>query len=121
GVGTAAVQLAAAAGARVLGTSRTAWKLERARDLGLDVGIDTSRDDLVDAVMRATGDTGVDAVVDLVGGEVFVLCLRALARGGRIALIGLVAGARADVELRLILAKRATIRGATMRARGLDE
>lgn len=121
GVGTAAVQLGVAAGARVLGTSRTPWKLERARELGLDVGIDSAHEDVVEGVLRATDGAGTETVLDLVGGPWFGMSLRALAYGGRIALIGLVAGARAEVELRLILSKRAAIRGATMRPRGLDE
>lgn len=121
GVGTAGVQLGRRAGARVIGTSRSAWKLERAAALGLDVAIDSSTEDVAEAVLRATAGAGVDAVLDLVGGGYFGASLRALATGGRIALIGLVAGARAEVELRQILTKRATIRGATMRPRPIGE
>jgi putative PIG3 family NAD(P)H quinone oxidoreductase len=121
GVGAAAVQLGAAAGARVLGTSRSEWKLERARALGLTTPIDASVENLVDAVLRATDGAGADAVLDLVGGSYFGASLRSLAHGGRVALIGLVAGARTEVELRTILARRLTIRGATMRARSLEE
>src|SRR5690606_15674077 len=71
GVGTSAVQIGKAAGARVLGTSRTPWKLERAADLGLEVGIDSARENVVDAVMAATEGAGVAAVLDLVGGAGF--------------------------------------------------
>ncbi len=68
GVGTAGLQLAKLAGATVFGTSRSAWKLERAAELGLDLGIDTSTEDFGDAVRRKTDGAGVHAVLDLVGG-----------------------------------------------------
>ena len=121
GVGTAALQIAKAVGARVIGTQRTQWKLDRALELGLDVAIDSSSGDFVEEVMRHTERRGVDGVLDLVGGDVLGQSLRCLAVRGRIMLVGLVAGARHDLDLRLMLNRRATITGTVLRARSHDE
>jgi putative PIG3 family NAD(P)H quinone oxidoreductase len=121
GVGTAALQLAPAAGARVLGTARSAWKLERASSLGLDVAIDTSREAFPDAVKRATDGAGVDVVLDLVGGDYLPASIEAAARRARIVLVGLVAGPTATLNLRQLLTKRIELRGTVMRARSLPE
>ena len=69
GVGTAGLQLAKAAGVTVFGTSRSAWKLERAAELGLDLAIDTSKEDFSEVVSRETEGEGVNAILDLVGGS----------------------------------------------------
>jgi NADPH2:quinone reductase len=119
GVGTAALQLARACGATVVGTSRTASKLAAARGLGLEHAIDASSPDWPDQVLAATG--GVDAVVDLVGGAYFAGNLRVLAPRGRLCVVGLVAGARAEIDLGLLLAKRLQIVGTVLRARPLEE
>jgi NADPH:quinone reductase len=122
GVGTAALLLAKRAGARVIGTQRSAWKLERARALGLDVAIDTSvTDDFAGTVLRETNGRGADGVLDLVGGPFLAGDLAALATTGRIVIVGLVAGARHELDLRLLLRKRATIIGTVLRARSLEE
>jgi NADPH:quinone reductase len=121
GVGTAGLQLARAAGARVIGTQRSAWKLERALELGLDVAVDTSTSDFVEAAMRDTSGRGVDGVMDLVGGDFLGGDLRALAVRGRIMLVGLVAGATHELDMRLLLGRRATITGTVLRARSLGE
>jgi NADPH:quinone reductase len=121
GVGTAALQLAHAAGARTIGTQRSRWKLDKAMALGLDVAIDTSAEDFVDVVIHETDSRGVEGVLDLVGGAYVGGDLRALAVRGRILLVGLVAGARHDLDLRLLLRKRATITGTVLRARSLPE
>ena len=90
GVGTAAVQLARAAGAFVYGTSRTADKLERLRELGLHEGILLGEDInvLVAATQKLTDGAGVDVVVDLVGGAYFTANIEALALRGRIVCVG---------------------------------
>ena len=121
GVGTAALQLAKASGARVFGTSRSAAKLERARALGLEVGIDTSREDFAEVVRRQTGGAGVDLVLDLVGGPVLGGNLLALARGGRMIVVGLTGGRSAPLDLGAVLNKRLTIVGTVMRARTVEE
>lgn len=121
GVGTAALQLARAAGARTLGTSRTADKLRRARGLGLDTPIDTSLPEWPDAVRAATEGEGVDAVLDLVGGPVLEATLPLLAMQGRVALVGTVAGSRVEADLGLLLGRRARLVGTVLRARPPEE
>jgi putative PIG3 family NAD(P)H quinone oxidoreductase len=121
GVGTAAVQLAHAAGCTVFGTSRTAAKLEQASALGLDHGIDVSRLDFVQAVRAGTGGCGVDVVIDLVGASVLAGNLGALANRGRLVLVGLLGGTVASLDLNLMLRKRLAVVGTTLRARPLEQ
>jgi NADPH:quinone reductase len=121
GVGTAALQLAKAAGARVMGTQRSRWKLEKATALGLDVAINTSAEDFVEAVLKATNGRGVDGVLDLVGGDYLGGDIAALAEKGRVLLVGLVAGAKHTLDLRAVLNRRATIIGTVLRARSQME
>jgi putative PIG3 family NAD(P)H quinone oxidoreductase len=121
GVGTAALQLAKSAGAIVFGTSRSEWKLERACDFGLDVLIDTSRQDFVEMVRQATDGEGVHAILDLVGGPYLAGSLASLAVKGRLILVGLTAGRTADVDLGLVLQQRLRIVGTSLRYRPLEE
>ena len=121
GVGTAALQLTRARGARAIGTSRTPAKLERATALGLDAAIDVSAEPLVPAVRRSTGGSGANAALDLVGGPDFGATLESLALRGRVVLIGLTAGSRADVDLGIVLRQRLRIIGTVLRSRGLEE
>lgn len=121
GVGTAALQLARAAGAMTIGTSRTAEKLRRAEELGLDVGVDTSREDLAEALTQATYGSGVHAVLDLVGGTMLETSLRGLALGGRVVVVGTLGGSKAEIDLSLLLRRRIRIAGTVMRSRPLEE
>ncbi len=121
GVGTAAVQIAHVMGCSVLGTSRTAAKLEAARPLGLDHGINSAVSDLATAVRAATKGRGVDVVIDLIGGSALAGNLAALGHQGRLVLVGLLGGAAAPLDLSVILRKRLTIVGTTLRARPLEE
>jgi putative PIG3 family NAD(P)H quinone oxidoreductase len=121
GVGTAAVQLARAAGVTVFGTSRSAWKLARAADLGLDIGIDSSQDGWPARLDAATERKGVNAILDLLGGSYLTDSLRALAPRGRLILVGLTAGRRAELDLGTILNKRLRIVGTVLRSRPLEE
>jgi NADPH2:quinone reductase len=120
GVGTAALQLAHAAGAVTIGTSRSSDKLDRARAFGLDHPIDSS-DDWAPLVEAAVGASAVHAVVDLVGGEYLGGDLRVLRPRGRIVVVGLTGGRRASMDLGLLLAKRATVIGTVLRSRPLEE
>jgi NADPH:quinone reductase len=120
GVGTAVVQLAKMRGAQSIGTTRTPWKLERAEELGLDVGIDSTNEELVPAVLNATGQ-GAQTAVDLIGGALFPQTLDALARRGRLILVGLTAGRRAELDLGVLLGKRLRIEGTVLRSRSDDE
>jgi putative PIG3 family NAD(P)H quinone oxidoreductase len=121
GVGTAGLQIARMAGARVIGTARTAGKLEQAKRLGLDVGIDASRGDWAAQVESAIGVGGVHALMDLVGGNYLEGNLRVLALRGRIVVVGLTAGASAQFNMGVLLRKRLTIVGTVLRARPLEE
>lgn len=121
GVGTAALQLARVAGATVYGTSRSAWKLERARELGLDVSIDVSREAFAETVLEKTGGRGIEAVLDLVGGAYLAGNLECLAMKGRIVVVGLTAGRSAEIDLGTVLRKRLTIFGTSLRTRPPEE
>ena len=120
GVGTAALQIARAIGARAVGTARTAAKLERARDLGLEVGVVAAEATFADRVLEAVPG-GVDVVLDLVGGAYVAESLKCLASRGRLVAVGLMAGRRAELDLGLLLHKRATLVGTVLRARPLEE
>ncbi len=120
GVGTAAVQLARRAGARVLGTSRTPEKLERAREVGLEEGV------LADAawperVLERTDGRGVDVILDLVGGPYLEGNQRVIAERGRHIVVGVPGGSDATISLRGLMGRRASIRGTVLRARPLAE
>ena len=121
GVGTAALQIAKVAGARVIGTSRSPDKLSRAKQLGLDTGIDSSRGNWANEIETAVGEQRVNAIVDLVGGNYLDGNLRVLALKGRIVLVGLTAGAVTQFHMGTLLRKRLTIVGTVLRARQLEE
>ena len=121
GVGTAALQIARVAGARVVGTARSAGKLERAKQLGLDFGIDASRGEWAAQVEAAIGAERVQALVDLVGGNYLEGNMRVLSLRGRIVVVGLTAGATAPFNMGVLLRKRLTIVGTSLRGRPLEE
>jgi putative PIG3 family NAD(P)H quinone oxidoreductase len=121
GVGTAALQLARALSARTLGTARTAAKLARARPLGLDGGIVPEASGAFAARGAATGGRGVDVILELVGGGYLAEDLACAAPRARIVLVGLMAGARAELDLGLVLRKRLRVFGTVLRSRPLEE
>lgn len=121
GVGTAALQLAKAHGARVIGTQRSPDKLQQATSLGLDLAVDTTSADFADVVMEATTGHGADGILDLVGGPYLDGNLRCVAVRGRILLVGLVAGAKHELDMRRMLNRRVTMIGTVLRARSLQE
>ena len=122
GVGVAAIQIAKLLGASlVIGTAGSAAKLERATALGLDLGVNYHEADFAEAVLDATGGQGVDVVLDVIGADYWERNLRALARQGRMVLVGLMSGASADANLGQFLAKRLQVRGTTLRARPLEQ
>jgi NADPH2:quinone reductase len=116
GVGTAAAQIAKRIGATVLGTSRQQPKLARAREYGLDVGIDTSAAGFRDAVGEP-----VNVIIDVLGGPALADNLAVLAPRGRLVLLGFLQGNRAEVSLEPVLRKRLEIIGSVMRTRSLAE
>jgi NADPH:quinone reductase-like Zn-dependent oxidoreductase len=121
GVGTAGLQIARATGARVVGTARSADKLERAKNLGLDVAVDSSRGDWAAQVEAAIGAERVDALLDLVGGNYLEGNLRVLTMRGRMVVVGLTGGASAPFNMSVLLRKRLTIVGTMLRSRPLEE
>lgn len=121
GVGLAALQIAKVKGATVIGTSRTADKLVKCNDFGLDHGITTSELNFADDVKEKTGGKGVDVILDLVGAAYFEQNLASLAMKGRLILVGLTSGRTAEFNLGLALQKRARIIGTMLRGRPNDE
>ena len=122
GVGLAAVQLAKAKGALVIGTSRTAEKLEKCKEFGLDHAVVVhDANDFAEKVVSITEGMGVNVILDLVGGAYFSENLRSLALKGRLMLVGLTAGSKAEFDLGLALSKRLTITGTVLRARPSKE
>ncbi|NUP08516.1 MAG: NAD(P)H-quinone oxidoreductase [Polyangiaceae bacterium] len=122
GVGTAGLQIAKALGCHVTGTSRTRDKLVRAKELGLDEGIFVERvEGLADALRGAERAATYDVVLDLVGGGYVPATLSVMCNKGRLVLVGLTAGAQANVDLGAILVKRLTIIGTVLRSRPLEE
>ncbi len=121
GVGTAAVQIVKVMGARTIGTSRTKEKLDQAKALGLDDGIVVKDAKFADEVMKLTGGKGVDLVLELTGGSYVEEDIACLAPQGRLIVVGLVAGSKANVNLGKVLSNRLQIKGTTMRRRPLEE
>lgn len=121
GVGSFAVQLAAALGARVLATARDEPRCERVRSLGADVAVPYADDDVATVVLESTGGSGVDVALDVLGAGGLDSNLRSLATGGRLVIIGLQRGARGEIDLGRVLARRLTIVGTTLRSRPLAE
>jgi putative PIG3 family NAD(P)H quinone oxidoreductase len=126
GVGLAAVQLVRALGGVPIGTARSEDKLNAARALGLEHGVVPARGDggapgFANAVLAATDGCGADVVLDLVGGSYVGEGVRALAPGGRLVLIGLLAGRTTELDLARVLTRRLQITGTVLRSRSLVE
>ncbi|TDE07899.1 NAD(P)H-quinone oxidoreductase [Jiangella asiatica] len=117
GIGTAAIQIAAARGARVAVTAGSPEKLARCAELGASILIDYREDDFVDAVRAATGGRGADVVLDIVGAKYLARNLDVLARDGRLAVIGLQGGRTAELDLSAMMDKRVHITGSRLRPR----
>jgi len=121
GIGTFAIQLAHTLGVRVLTTAGTPDKCARAIALGAELAIDYRRDDFVAAVHSHTDGVGVDVILDVVGGEYLGRNLEALAPDGRLVILAMQRGRRAELDLALLMAKRATVYSAGLRARPLSQ
>ena len=122
GVGVAALQAAKAMGAKVIGTSGSAEKLSKLKDLGLDVALRTRGPDFSHSVLEATGGQGVNLIVNTVGGSVFAECIKSLAFQGRLAIVGYVDGKlHADVDLEAVHSKRLRIFGVSNKLRGAEQ
>ncbi len=117
GIGTTAIQLATAWGAKVFATAGTPEKARICEKLGAVRGIDYHHEDFVEVVKRETAGQGVNVILDIVAGSYVSRNLEAAALDGRIVVIALLGGPRADVKMHLILIKRLTLTGSTLRAR----
>jgi NADPH2:quinone reductase len=118
GIGVTAIQMARAAGARVFATARSAEKAARARDIGAELAVDSSRGDWADAVKSAGP---VDVVLDMVGADYFARNVDVLAVEGRLVVIAVLTGALVELNLLALMMKRLTVTGSTLRARPPDE
>lgn len=114
GVNSMAIQIAKLAGATVYVVASDAQKVERAHELGADFVLDRSKVDWGREMMRLTGKRGVDVVVDNVGRATINTSMRAVARGGRIVIIGNTSGPQAEIDIRYIFGKQISLIGSTM-------
>ena len=121
GIGTTAIQLAHAFGARVFATAGSAEKCAACEDLGAERAINYREEDFVAVVGELTGGEGVDVVLDMVGGDYVPRDIVALAPEGRLVLIALQGGRKAEVDLLPIMQKRLTLTGSTLRPRSLEQ
>jgi len=120
GVGTAAIQICKAIGARIVVTC-SGGKVEACRALGADVVVDYGTQDFVAEVAAATGGTGVDVILDVIGGDYVERNIASLAVKGHIIQVGVMAGKPVPFNVGLLLGKRASITGTVLRARPLEE
>jgi putative PIG3 family NAD(P)H quinone oxidoreductase len=121
GIGTMAIQLAHALGARVLTTAGSAAKLEVCRSLGADVTIDYRRQDFVEEVRAATDGRGADVILDNMGGSYLGRNIDALATEGRLVIIGLQGGTKGELNIGKLLSKRGAVIATSLRARPVEE
>ncbi|MFJ3039905.1 NAD(P)H-quinone oxidoreductase [Streptomyces tendae] len=121
GIGTMAIQLAKAVGAKVAVTAGTKEKLERCAELGADVLINYRDQDFVAEVKDATGGAGADVILDNMGAKYLDRNVQALAVNGRLAIIGMQGGRKGELNIGMLLAKRAAVSATSLRARPLEE
>jgi NADPH2:quinone reductase len=121
GIGTTAIQLAKAFGARAIATAGTPEKCEACRKLGAEVAINYKTEDFVEATKKATGGRGVDLVLDIIGGDYIERNYEAAAVEGRILQIAFQSSPRATVDFRRLMLKRLTHTGSTLRARAVAD
>ncbi|MGF1610269.1 MAG: NAD(P)H-quinone oxidoreductase [Kiloniellales bacterium] len=119
GIGTTAIQLAKAFGARVFTTAGSADKCKACEDLGAERAINYRDEDFVTVVKEATGGKGVDVILDMVGGDYIARDIAALAPDGRLVFIAFLGGPKAEVNFLPVMLKRLTITGSTLRARSV--
>jgi NADPH:quinone reductase len=120
GIGTTAIMLARAFGVRVLATAGSAQKCEACRALGAELAINYHEVDFVEATLRATEGKGADVILDMVGGDYLARNVNAAATEGRIALIAIQGGHRAELDLRPLMTKRLTITASTLRPQPVE-
>jgi putative PIG3 family NAD(P)H quinone oxidoreductase len=121
GIGTTAIQLATALGARVYATAGSDDKARACERLGAVRGINYRTQDFVEVIRQDTGGKGVDVILDMVGGDYFDRNLQAAAVEGRLVIIAMLGGSRAELKLNTLLMKRLTVTGSTLRSRTVEE
>ncbi|GAA2540197.1 MULTISPECIES: NAD(P)H-quinone oxidoreductase [Streptomyces] len=121
GIGTMAIQLARAVGAKVAVTAGTKEKLERCAELGADILINYREQDFVAELKQATDGAGADVILDNMGAKYLDRNVRALAVNGRLAIIGMQGGVKGELNIGALLDKRAAISATSLRARPLEE
>ena len=121
GVGTASITLLKEAGMRALVTAGSDEKCQRCLDHGADVAINYRAGDFTEQVRAATGGKGVDVVLDSIGGKYLAANLDCLAIDGRLVIIGLIGGAKADINLAMLLMRRLRVIGSTLRTRSVAD
>jgi putative PIG3 family NAD(P)H quinone oxidoreductase len=121
GIGTTAIQLARARGARVFATAGSAEKCAACKRLGAERAIDYHAEDFVAIVRELTGGQGVDVILDIVGADYFARNVEALAHEGRLVEIATLHGVKAELNIQKIMQRRLTITGSTLRARSIAE
>ncbi|MDA8318409.1 MAG: NAD(P)H-quinone oxidoreductase [Actinomycetota bacterium] len=121
GIGTLAIQLGKALGARVACTAGSRAKLDRCRELGADLAIGYRDTDFVAAVGEFTGGRGADVILDIMGAAYLDRNVAALAQDGRLVIIGLQGGTRAEIDLNAMLRKRASLHATSLRSRPVDQ
>jgi len=121
GIGTTAIQLAKAFGARVFTTVGSADKAKVCEDLGAESAINYREADYVEAVQAATGGRGTDLVLDMVGGEYIARNIKLSADQGRIVQIAFLQGPKVELSFVPVMQKRLTITGSTLRPRSIEE
>jgi NADPH:quinone reductase-like Zn-dependent oxidoreductase len=121
GIGTASIQLVKQAGAKIVVTAGSDEKCKRCLELGADVAVNYKSGDFAKEALETTGGRGVDVVLDSIGAQYLEANLRALAIGGRLVLIGLMGGAKAEIGLGALLVRRLSVIGSTLRARPVEE
>ncbi|MGW7103700.1 NAD(P)H-quinone oxidoreductase [Streptomyces sp. NPDC054838] len=121
GIGTMAIQLGKAVGARVAVTAGGKEKLARCAELGADILIDYREQDFVEELRAVTDGAGADVILDIVGAKYLARNLDALAVNGRLAVIGLQGGVKAELNLGALMAKRAAVTATSLRSRPLEE
>jgi len=121
GIGTTAIQLAHARGARVFATAGSPGRCRSCEALGAERAIDYRNEDFVAVVREATDGRGVDVVLDMVGGDYIARDLKALAMEGRLVFIAFLGGSRAEIDFLPVMMKRLTVTGSTLRARSVEQ
>tara|TARA_Y100000588_G_scaffold96261_2_gene104294 strand:- start:2449 stop:3429 length:981 start_codon:yes stop_codon:yes gene_type:complete len=121
GVGTAAIQLAKSVGAVTFGTAGSQEKIDKAKELGLDLGVNYNTQQFPEVIKDATNSRGVDVILDVIGAPYWVDNISSLTTKGRMVIVGTMGGATQEVNLGALMQKRLTIKGTVLRSRSMPE